>query len=132
DDDLAARAAAARRRFRWRARHLLGDAPAQIGDEFRARRVTTLSSRTQFDRRADLRGLEVVGRERPWPAPSQQVVDITSQPSRIHGWPPSLTCAASRRARCWSTLALATLIPSSAADSLIELPRRKRDSKIWR
>ena len=45
--------------------------------------------------------------------------EVASRP-RVHASPFSLTCAASRSARCWSTLALATLTPMSAADSLID------------
>src|SRR5262249_37377852 len=101
DDHLAARGVLLRRRsLGCGTGHLFGETPVQIGQEFLARGSVTLAGGAQLDRGADLSGLKVVGRERLWSPAPQQIVDVTMQPSRVHDWPPSLTCAASRSARC--------------------------------
>lgn len=53
-------------------------------------------------------------------------------PVRGHRSSFPLTCAARCRARCCSTLALATLTPISVAESLIEHPCKNRSSRIRR
>src|ERR1700731_3848524 len=144
DDDLSAGGGRRRRCLRRRVVELVCELAMEIGEELRARRAGARFGGLEVDRCADLRGVEVVRPERPWSPVSKQVVDVPAKATRVHGFFPSLicaaslkraaslTCAASRSARCWSTLALATLTPMSAADSLIELLCRNRSSRIRR
>ena len=131
DDDIAAGRIQRRRRL-FGAILLRRKPTMQVCQKLVARSVAALPRGLQIDRRPDLRGFEVVGPERLWAASTQQVIDVPAQRTRVHDPPSSLTCAASRSARCWSTFALATLTPKSAADSLIERPCRKRSSRIRR
>jgi hypothetical protein len=58
--------------------------------------------------------------------------DLTALP-RVHGWPPSLTCAASLSARCCSTLALRRIrvwAESGPAVSTSAMPARSRRERL--
>ncbi len=99
DDDVPAGRSRLRRRLGG-AVLLRGEPTVQIGEEFLPRSITAQPCRLQIDRRPNLRGFEVVGPERLWATATQQVVDVPAQRTRVHDPPSSLTCAASRNARC--------------------------------
>src|SRR3984893_17420009 len=138
DDDLSAGGGLPRRCLRRRVVELVCELAMELGEELGERRGSARHGGLEVDRGADLRGLEVVRPERRWSPASKQVVDVPAQSTRVHGLSSSLICAASlkraasRSARFWSTLALATLTRMSAADSLIERLCRNRSSRIRR
>ena len=97
-----------------------------------------VSVRWAADRRGPVRSvrkvewLKVVRPRRRRTPTAPQVIDIPPQPLRDQRSSFPLTCAANCRARCCSTLALATLTPISVAESLIEHPCKNRSSRIRR
>src|SRR6201996_9834319 len=64
--------------------HLRGQPAMQIGQKLLTWRVYTRSGRLQVYRGADLRSLEVVGPERLWTLPAQQVVNVAPQRTCVH------------------------------------------------
>src|SRR5690349_14751410 len=94
DDDLATRG---RRplpswgRFaRLFAGKLLGDTALEITHELRTGFAGAGPRCPQLDRRADLRGFEVVGGEGFRSPAGEQIIDVFAYPAPGHGAPPSL------------------------------------------
>jgi hypothetical protein len=69
----------------------------QIGQELLPRRAGPRAGRAQVDRDADLRGLKIIRAIRLRTPTAQQVIDIPSQPLRVHRPSVPLTSAGIRQ-----------------------------------
>src|SRR4029077_19327827 len=92
---------------------------AQTGDELLVGNIFACASCAHRDGRAQNLGVVRVSLEVLGTAPGQQGVDERCHLAGLHG-SRSAACAAIRRARCWSTLALAMLTSMARAASLME------------